>query len=182
MPGWMKHRLESRLQGEISITLDMQMTPSLWQKVKRNWRASWWKWKRRMKKQAKAYHSENEDHVIHFHHLMATRWGNNGNSDRLNFLGLQNPYGWWLQPSNSKMWLFRRKAMTNLDSMLKSRDITLPTKVFIAKAMVLPVVMYVCESWFIKKAECWKVDSFKLWFWVLASAVHILKLERYRED
>ena len=50
MLGWMKHKLESRLLGEISITSDMQVTPPLWQKAKRNWRASWWKWKRRMKK------------------------------------------------------------------------------------------------------------------------------------
>ena len=49
MLGWMKHKLESRFLGEISITSDMQMTPPLWQKVKRNWRASWWKWKRRVK-------------------------------------------------------------------------------------------------------------------------------------
>ena len=50
MPGWMKHRPESRLLGEISVTLDMQMTPPLWQKAKRNWRVSWWKWKRWVKK------------------------------------------------------------------------------------------------------------------------------------
>ena len=50
MPGWMRHKLESRLQGEISITSDMQITPPLWQKVKKNWRASWWKWKRKVKK------------------------------------------------------------------------------------------------------------------------------------
>ena len=52
MPGWMKHKLESRLLGEISTTSDMQVTPPLWQKVKKNWRASWWKWKRRVKKLA----------------------------------------------------------------------------------------------------------------------------------
>ena len=59
--------------------------------------------------------------------------------------------------------LFWRKAMTNLDSVLKSRDITLLTKVHIVKAMVLPVVMYGCESWTIKKAECGRIDAFKLW-------------------
>ena len=58
-----------------------------------------------------------------------------------------------------------RKAMTNLDSILKSRDITLPTKVHIVKAMVFPVVIYGCESWTIKKAECWRIDSFKLGCW-----------------
>ena len=59
----------------------------------------------------------------------------------------------------------RRKAMINLDSILKSRIITLPTKVRIAKAMVFPVVMYRCESWTIKKAEGWRIDAFKLWCW-----------------
>ena len=61
--------------------------------------------------------------------------------------------------------LFRRKVMTNLDSMLKSRDITLPTKVHLVKAMVFAVVMYGCESWTIKKAERRRTDAFKLWCW-----------------
>ena len=61
--------------------------------------------------------------------------------------------------------LLGRKAMTNLDSILKSRDITLPTKVPIVKAMVFSVVMYGCESWTIKKAECQRIDAFELWCW-----------------
>ena len=61
--------------------------------------------------------------------------------------------------------LLGRKAMTNLDSILRSRDITLPTKVHLVKAMVFPVVMYGCESWTIKKAECRKIDAFELWCW-----------------
>ena len=61
--------------------------------------------------------------------------------------------------------LLGRKAMTNLDSILKSRDITLPTKVHIFKAMVFPVVMYECESWTIKKAEHQRIDAFELWCW-----------------
>ena len=61
--------------------------------------------------------------------------------------------------------LLGRKAMTNLDSMLKSRDITLPTKVHLAKAIVFPVVIYGCESWTIKKAECQRIDDFELWCW-----------------
>ena len=60
---------------------------------------------------------------------------------------------------------FGRKAMTNLDSILKSRDITLPTKVHLVKAMVFPVVMYGCESWTIKKAERWRIDALELWCW-----------------
>ena len=61
--------------------------------------------------------------------------------------------------------LLGRKAMTNLDSILKSRDITLPTKVRLVKAMVFPLVMYRCESWTIKKAECRRTDAFGLWCW-----------------
>ena len=64
-----------------------------------------------------------------------------------------------------KRFLFGRKAMTNLDSILKSRDITLPSKVHLVKAMVFPVVMYRCESWVTKKAEHGKIDAFKLWCW-----------------
>ena len=61
--------------------------------------------------------------------------------------------------------LFGRKVMTNLDSIFKSRNITLPTKVYLVKAMVFPVVMYGCESWTIKKAECRRIDTFELWYW-----------------
>jgi len=61
--------------------------------------------------------------------------------------------------------LLGRKVMTNLDSILKSRDITLPTQVCLVKAMIFPVVMYGCEIWTIKKAECWRIDAFELWCW-----------------
>ena len=61
--------------------------------------------------------------------------------------------------------LLRRKVMTNLDSIFKSRDITLPTKVRVVKAMVFPVVMYGCESWTVKKAERQRIDAFELWWW-----------------
>ena len=64
-----------------------------------------------------------------------------------------------------KRLLLRRKVMTNLDSILKSRDITLPTKVHLVKAMVFPVAMYGCESWTIKKAERRRIDAFELWYW-----------------
>ena len=64
-----------------------------------------------------------------------------------------------------RCFLFGRKAMTNLDSILKSRDITLPTTVHLLKAMVFPVVMYNCEGWILKKAECQRIDAFKLWCW-----------------
>ena len=61
--------------------------------------------------------------------------------------------------------LLGRKAMINLDSIFKSRDITLPTKVHLVKSMVFPVVMYGCESWTIKDTECWRIDAFELWCW-----------------
>ena len=67
--------------------------------------------------------------------------------------------------------LLKRKDMTNLDSMLKSRDITLPTKVRLVKAMAFPVAVYGCQSWTIKKAECWKIDAFELWCWRLLRVV-----------
>ena len=96
---------------------------------------------------------------------MGNRWGNSGNSDRLYFGGLQNHCIDDCSHEIKRHLLFGRKAMTNLDSILKSRDITLPTKVHLVKAMVFPVVMYECESWTIKKAERWRSDVFELWCW-----------------
>ena len=61
--------------------------------------------------------------------------------------------------------LLERKVMTNLDSIFKSKDVTLATKVHLVKAMIFPVVMYGCESWTIKKAECWRIGAFELWCW-----------------
>ena len=90
---------------------------------------------------------------------MANRWGNSGNSDRLYYLGLQNHCRWLTAATKLRHLLLGRKVMSNLDSMLKSRDITLSTKVCLVKGMVFPVVMYGCESWTIKKAECPRVDA-----------------------
>ena len=86
---------------------------------------------------------------------MANRWGNRGNSDRLYFFGGGAPKSLQMVTAHEikRCLLLGRRAMTNLDSILKSRDITLPTKVCLEKAMVFPVVMYGCESWTIKKAE-----------------------------
>ena len=96
---------------------------------------------------------------------MANRRRKCGNSDRFYFGGAPES----LQRVSAAMKLrhlfLGRKAMTNVDSILKSRDITLPTNVQIIKAMVFPVVMYRCESWTIKKAECQTIDVFKLWCW-----------------
>ena len=114
-----------------------------------------------MKSWLKIQHSKNQDHDIQSHHFMANRWFNNGNSDRFYFPGLQNHCRWWLQLWNSRCLLLGRKAMTNLDSIFKNRDITLQTKVHLVKAMVFP--LYGCESWTIEKAEHWRIDSFELW-------------------
>jgi len=95
--------------------------------------------------------------------------GNNGNSDRLYLGGVGRGFKITADGDCShevkRCLLLGRKAMTNLDSILKSRDITLPTKVHLVKAMVYPVVMYGCESWTIKKAECQRIDAFELWCW-----------------
>ena len=96
---------------------------------------------------------------------MANRWGNNGNGDRLYFLGLQNHCNCDCSHKIKRYLLLGRKAMTNLGSILKSRDITLPTKVHLVKAIVFPVVMYGYESWTIKKAKCRRIDAFELWCW-----------------
>ena len=84
---------------------------------------------------------------------MANTWRNNGNSDRLYFWGAQESLQIVITAMKLRCLLLGRKAMTNLGSILKSRDITFPTKVHPVKAMVFPVVMYGCENWTIKKAE-----------------------------
>ena len=106
-----------------------------------------------MKKVDKAQHSENEDHGLWSHHFMANRWGNNGNSDRLIFLGSKITADGDCSHEIKRHLLLGRKAMTNLDNILESRDITLPTKVHLVKAMIFPVVTYGCESWTTKKAD-----------------------------
>ena len=96
---------------------------------------------------------------------MANRWGNSGDSVRLNFWGSKITADGDCSHEIKRLLLLGRKIMTNLDSILKSEDITLPTKVRIVKAMVFPVVIYRCESWMGKKAEPQRIDSFALWYW-----------------
>ena len=101
--------------------------------------------------------------------FMANVWGKNKNEDRLCFLGLRNQCRWWLKPVTAAMklrcLLLGRQAMAKLDSILKSRDITLLTKVHLFKAMVCPRILYGCESWTTKNAEHQRINAFVLWCW-----------------
>ena len=162
MLGWRKHKLESRLPGEISITSDMQMTDmaeseeeikSLLMKVK----------------------EESEKVGLKFNipktKIMAsgpiTSWEIDGEtvetvSDFIILVSKITADGDCSHEIKRRL-LLGKKVMTNLDSIFKSRDITLPTKVHLVKAIVFSVVMYGCESWTVKKAEHRKADAFDLW-------------------
>ena len=146
--GWRKQKLESRLLGEISVTSDMQMTPPLWQKAE-ELKNLLMKVKEESEKSGLKFNIQKTNHGIWFHHFMANKWRKSGNSDRLYFGRLQNH----CSLENKRCLFLGRKAMTNLDSILENRDVTLPAKVHVVKAMGFPVVMYGCESWTIKKAE-----------------------------
>ena len=113
----------------------------------------------------KTQHAENEDYGIWSHHFMGNRWGNSGNSDRLFSWAPKSLQMVTCSHEIKRRLLLGRKAMTNLDSILKSRNITLPTKVHLVKAMVFALVMYRCECWTIKKAEHQRIDAFELRFW-----------------
>ena len=147
----MNHKLESRLLGEISITSDTQMTPPLWQKVKKSLLT-------KVKEESEKVGLKLNIQEIK---IMAsdpiTSWqidvGTVETVTDFTFLGSKITADGDCSHEIKRHLLLGRKALTNLDSILKSRDITLPTKVCIVKAMVFPVVMYGCESWTIKKAE-----------------------------
>ena len=110
----------------------------------------------------KIQHSKSEDHDIWSHHFMGNIWETV--SDFI-FLGSKITADGDCSHEIKRCLLLGRKVRTNLDSILKSRDITWPTKVRLVKAMVFPVVMYGCETWTVKKAECRRIDAFELWCW-----------------
>ena len=155
--GWMKHKLESRLPGE--LTSDMQMTPPLWQKVKKNWKPS--------------NESEKVDLKLNIQKtkIMAsgpiTSWQIDGETMETvrDFIwgGSKITADGDCSHEIKRRLLLGRKAMINLDSILKSRDITLPTKVCLVKTVGFPVDMYRCENWTVKTAKCQRNDSFELW-------------------
>ena len=142
------------------------MTPPLWQKLKKNERVSWWKWKWRVKSWLKAQHSEKTK-------IMAsgpiTSWQIDGKTVETvpDFIFLSSKItaeGDCIHEIKRCL-LLGRKVTTNLDSMLKGKYITLPTKVRLVKTMVSPVVMYGCKCWTIKKAEHQRIDAFELQCW-----------------
>ena len=96
---------------------------------------------------------------------MGNRWGNSGNSVRLYFGEAPKSLQMVIAVMKLRHLFLARKVMANLDSILKSRDITLPTNVRLVKAMVFPVVMYGCESWAVKKAEHQRIDALEVWCW-----------------
>ena len=155
MLGWRKHKLGSRLLGEISITSDMQMTQPLWQKNEEELKSLLMKVKEESEKVGLKLNSQKTK-------IMAsgpiTSWQTDGDTVEkvadLIFLSSKITADGDYSHEIKRRLLLGRKVITNLDSILKSRDITLPTKVCLVKAMVFPVVMYGCESWTIKKAEC----------------------------
>ena len=166
MLGWSKHKLESRLPGEISITSDMQKTPPLWEKVKKKLKSLLMKVKEKTEKVSLKLNIQKTK-------VMAsgpiTSWEIDGETVETvsDFIlgGSKTASDHDCIHEIKRHLLLGRKVMTNLDSIFKSRDITLPTKVHLVKAMVFPVVMYGCESWTVKKAECQRIDAFELWCW-----------------
>ena len=159
----MKHKLESRLQGEISIIWDMQMTPP-YSRKQGELKSLVIKWKEESEKAGLKFNIQ-KTKIMASDPIMS--WQIDGGkmetvTDYL--LGLQN-HGCDCRHEIKRWLLLGRKAMTNLNSILKSRDITLPAKVHIVKSIFFPVVMYGCKSWITKKAEHWRIDAFKLWCW-----------------
>ena len=163
MLGWMKHKLESRLPGEISITSDDTDDTTLMAESKEQQKSLLMKVKEE---------SEKADLKLNIQKskIMAsgpiTSWPTDGETMETvtdsTFLGSRITVDSDCSNEMRRRLLLGRKAMTNLDNVLKSRDVTLPTKVHIVKAMIFPIVMYGCESWTIKKVDCQRIDPFEL--------------------
>ena len=166
IPGWMNHKLESRLPGEISITSDMQMTPPFIAESKGELKSLLMKVKEKSEKVGLKLNIQ-KTKIMESGPI--TSWQIDGETmeavTNFIFLGPKITADGDCSYEIKRHLLFGRKVMTNLDNILKSRDITLPTKVHLVKAVVFPVVMYGCESWTIKKAEHRRIDAFELWCW-----------------
>ena len=148
----MKHKLESRLPGEISINSNMQMTPRL-KAESEELKNLLMKVKEESEKSGlKLNIQRNEDHSIWSYHFLANTWKTIEKVTDI-FLASKITADGVCSHKIKRRLLLGKKAMTNLDSILKSRDITLPTKVHLVKALVFPIFLYGCESWTVKKAE-----------------------------
>ena len=165
MLGWMKHKLESKIAGrninnlryvdDTTLTAESEERKSLLMKVK--------------EESEKVGLKLNIQKTKITASSPITSWQIDGETMQIVrdfiFLGSKITADSGCSHEIKRHLLLGRKAMTNLDSILKSRDITLPTKVCLVKAMVFPVVMYGCESWTVKKAERRRIDAFELWCW-----------------
>ena len=152
MLDWMNHKLESRLLGEISTTSDMQMIP-LTVESDEELKSLLMRVKEESEKAGLKLNIQKTDHGIWAHHFMANRRENMEKMTNFIFLGSKVTADSDYSHEVKRHLLLGRKAMTNLNSVLKSRDIISPPNVCVVKAIVFPVVMYECESWTIKKAE-----------------------------
>ena len=161
---WMKHKPESRFLGEISITSDMQMRPPLWYRVKKKSLLV-----KVRKESEKVGLKLNIQEIKIMVSSPITSWQIDGKTVEtvadLILGGSKITEDGDCSHEIKRCLLLGRKVITNLDSILKSRNITFPTKVCLVKVMVFPVVMCGCESWTIKKAECQRIDAFDLWCW-----------------
>ena len=163
MPGWRKHKLESRLWGEISMTSDMQMTPLYGRKsrgttepLNEGERGEWKSW-------LKTQHLKTSIMASSSITWWQIEWETVKIVTDFIFLHYKITEDGECSHEIRRLLLLGRKAMTSLDSILQSRDITLSTKVCLVKAVVFPVVTYGCESWTIKKVESQRIDAFELW-------------------
>jgi len=163
---WMKHKLESRFPGEISIISDRQIDTTLTAESKEELKSLLMKGKEESEKVGLKLNIQKTK-------IMAsgpiTSWQIDGETMETvtDFIsgGSKITEDGECSHEIKRRLLLGRKVMTNLDRIIKSRDITLPTKVHVVKAMVFPIVMYGCEIWSIKKAEHQRLDTFELWYW-----------------
>ena len=158
---WKKHKLESRLLGEISITSDMHTT--LMAESEEELKRLLMKVEEKSKKVGLKLNIQ-KTKILASDPITSWQIDRETVRDFIFFSSKITADGDCSQEIK-RFLLLGRKIMTNLDSILKSRDITLPTKVRLVKAMVFPVVMYGYKSWTINKAECQRIDAFELWCW-----------------
>ena len=166
MPGWMKHKLESRLPGRNINNLRYADDTTLMAENEEKLKSLLMKVKEESEKVGLKLNIQKTK-------IMASSpiisWWIDGETmetvTEFILLGSKITADGDCSHEIKRYLLLGRKVMTNLDSILRSRDITFPTKVHLVKAMVFPVVMCVCESWIIKKAECQRIDAFELWCW-----------------